>query len=111
MSHYQHFTTSERESIRLKIGEGKSIRTIATELKRSPSTISRELSRNLARKRQYSPDAASQRYRRCRKRCHKRTVFSNQKVKEIVQRLFLEEQWSPGQIANRTNIMKYHSYR
>ena len=101
MGHYQHLTTSERESILLKIGEGKSIRKIAKELGRSPSTISREIKRNTTKKKQYSPDAAFKRYRKCRKKCHKITIFSNEANRYVVQRLFLEEQWSPEQISHR----------
>lgn len=41
-----HLTLLEREEISRGIAQGLAIRTIATQLKQSPSTISRELSRN-----------------------------------------------------------------
>lgn len=46
MSSYHHFTIEERESLHIGIKSGKSIRQIAKEISRSPSTISRELARN-----------------------------------------------------------------
>ena len=44
--HYQHMTASERAIIMVRQIEGASVRAIAGELARSPSTISRELARN-----------------------------------------------------------------
>lgn len=70
-------------------------------LGRTPSTISRELRRNGGKERNYSPSEAERRYGACRKRCHKKTVFSNSAAKVLVQHLFLDEQWSPEQIENR----------
>ena len=46
MSHYQHLTISERESIWENKLAGKSLREIARQTGRSVSTISRELKRN-----------------------------------------------------------------
>lgn len=46
MQSYQHFTLEERENLRLKLCEGKSLRSIAKEMKRNASSISRELMRN-----------------------------------------------------------------
>ena len=46
MRSYKHFTLDERESLRIKLTEGKSLRQIAKELGRNVSTISRELERN-----------------------------------------------------------------
>ena len=45
MKHLQHLTSIERDKITILQGEGLSIRKIAKELGRSPSTISRELNR------------------------------------------------------------------
>lgn len=101
MSHYHHLSTSERESILRMQGEGKSLRAMSRALGRAASTISRELRRNKSANKQYSPSKAEQRYCKCRKRCHKKTVFSNSDAKALVQHLFLDEQWSPEQIENR----------
>jgi len=46
MKPYTHFTLEERECLRIKVSEGKSLRKIAWELGRNVSTISRELKRN-----------------------------------------------------------------
>jgi len=46
MCHYTHLTPFEREKILFFLAEGKSITEIAHLLKRSKSTISRELRRN-----------------------------------------------------------------
>ena len=48
MCHYTHLTPFEREKILFFLAEGKSITEIAHLLKRSKSTISRELLRNAA---------------------------------------------------------------
>lgn len=101
MSHYHHLSTTERESILWMQGEGKSLRAMRRALGRSASTISRELHRNGGKGRNYSPSQAERRYGRCRKRCHKKTIFSNSVAKALVQHLFLDEQWSPEQIENR----------
>ena len=45
MKQMQHLTSAERDKITILQGEGLSIRKIAKELGRSPSTISRELNR------------------------------------------------------------------
>ena len=45
MKQLQHLTSSERDKITILQEEGLSIRKIAKELGRSPSTISRELNR------------------------------------------------------------------
>ena len=50
MSVYTHLTLSEREYLEGKLTEGVSIRKIAAALERSPSTISRELRRNGAKR-------------------------------------------------------------
>ena len=46
MSQYTHFTTEERELSRVMKEKGYSIRKISAELKRSPSSVSREFKRN-----------------------------------------------------------------
>lgn len=42
MCHYTHFTTEEREKSRVLKAQGLSIRAIARELGRAPSSVSRE---------------------------------------------------------------------
>lgn len=45
MCHYTHFTTEEREKSRVLKAQGLSIRAIARELGRAPSSVSREFRR------------------------------------------------------------------
>lgn len=61
MSQYHHFTTYEREKIFFFRAQNKSIRFIAKQLGRSPSSVSRELNRNSVNN-TYSPSQAEQNY-------------------------------------------------
>lgn len=67
MSQYHHFTMVEREKIFFFRAQNKSIRFIAKELGRSPSSVSRELKRNSVNN-DYSPSQAEKIYKaRCKK--------------------------------------------
>lgn len=105
MSHYKHLTIEERESLYLGINQGKSIRTIAKELKRSASTLSRELSRNKVGRAPYSPSKAQRRYQRRKKNCGRKPILADPGSLQLVRRLLLEE-WSPEEIQHR---LKYES--
>ncbi len=90
-------TLSEREDISRGIAAELSIRTIATKLDRSPSTVSREINRNggycryrAAQAEQVAWDRAK-RPKRCKLACHK-------PLSQIVAKK-LQTQWSPQQIA------------
>jgi IS30 family transposase len=52
---YRHMNAEERETLSLGLAHGHSLRTMATVLRRAPSTVSRESARN----------AMSARYRAC----------------------------------------------
>mgnify|MGYP004685531109 FL=1 len=104
MSHYRHLSIEERESLLLRIGEGKTLREITKILRRSPSTLSRELKRNCEKKRDYSPEKATKNYHKRRKKCCRQRILKNPAAKALVQHLFLEQQWSPEQIANRLKL-------
>lgn len=87
---------------RIKIADlkmaGWSIRSIATEIERSPSTVSRELRRNApASNRRYGPHEAQKMAARraCRPKCLK---LENQELAEAV-RSRLAKNWSPEQIS------------
>ena len=72
MCHYTHLTPFEREKILFFLAEGKSITEIAHLLKRSKSTISRELRRNAAPAGQpitYCPLTAQALYKQRREAC------------------------------------------
>lgn len=100
MSHYHHLTIFERESIFLLFNQGTSVRKIALIIGRSPSTISRELKRNLKND-TYSPIIAQTLYSYRKQNCGRKLILSNTKVWRIVRRLFVEEQWSPEEISCR----------
>lgn len=93
----RHLTLQEREEISRGVAAGLSLRAIATSLKRSPSTVSRELSRNgsLANYRATSADeGASERAKRP-KACH--LSHRPKLTGKIAAKLKLD--WSPRQIA------------
>ena len=100
MNHYHHLSIEERESILFLQGAGKGIREIAAALGRSASTVSREIRRNRVEER-YLPSHAEQQYRKRRQRCRRRKILADPAANAVVKRLFLQEQWSPEQIANR----------
>ena len=96
--HYSHLSLPEREEISRGMAQGLSLRTIASSLGRSPSTVSRELERN----------TANIGYRACRAqfRARKRaakprtlgfTVLRPALWIEIQEMLHLR--WSPAQIS------------
>lgn len=101
MSHYHHLSIEERESLLRIWSEGKGIRAIAKEMGRSASTISREIHRNCRKRSEYSPSAATKRYKKRRKKCCKVRKFKEPQAKALVRRLILEQQWSPEQISHR----------
>jgi len=90
-------TMSEREEISRGIVAGHSIRSIATELGRSPSTVSRELRRNGGRQRYRAHESDQAAWDRARrpKRCK---LVTNPALARIVARQ-LRALWSPEQIA------------
>jgi IS30 family transposase len=95
---YHHLTQEERYQIYAFRKAGFTIRAIADELGRSPSTISRELQRNVNR-RGYRPQLA---HRLARQRAHytRRRLRIKQHQWRGIGRL-LKLQWSPQQIAER----------
>ncbi|MGA3410415.1 IS30 family transposase [Lactiplantibacillus pentosus] len=102
---YKHLTIFERESVLKLQARGHSIRSIAYRLKRSPSTISREIRRC---KGNYSPNEAENDYRKQRAKCHKPLLLDQcEELCELVAKLILDSHWSPQQIANRLTHENY----
>jgi IS30 family transposase len=93
---YEHLSIQERELLSILRGEGKSLRQIANILKRSPSTLSRELQRNTPeiKKGYYLPHRAQERceFRNQFSRAHAR--LKDSKVWILVRRK-LKDGWSP----------------
>lgn len=104
MSHYKHLSIEERENLYLLKNQGLSIRKIAVQMGRSPSTISRELKRGVRQKAVYRPSEAQSRYIRRRKHCGRKRLMSQAKYQEKVCPLIEQRQWSPEQIANRLKL-------
>ena len=77
---------------------GVSIRQIAAQLSRSPSTISRELRRNATRGRSYRPFDAHRRATARRARQRDRRIETNLELRRVVADL-LAQRWSPQQIS------------
>lgn len=92
---YRHLTISERAKIETLLELGYSIRKIAKQLKRAPSTISRELKRHAA----CTPEEAQARYEINKSNCGASSKFTLE-LKELIQEK-LNETWSPEQIVGR----------
>ena len=98
---YSHFTIEERISIKHLLAKGVSIRQIATELKRSPSSVSREIKRNSGETNSFGEFYTVQRAERIHKKrvskAHNIVQFPLEVIQIIEQRI--KETWSPEQIA------------
>lgn len=81
--------------------KGYSIRNISSTVNRSPSTVSREIRRNTSIDNTYSHSLATENYKHKRPKCRRRKLLEDENIKNKVQQLFLEQQWSPEQISNR----------
>lgn len=101
---YQHFSIEERERLQLLWWERGSVRSIAKALNRSPSSISRELSRNFpARDQRYTPRLAHERAIQHRSHRGREQRLKNDEIREYVVS-HLKLNWSPEQIAGRMKI-------
>lgn len=90
-------TLSEREEISRSVITGESIRALATRLRRAPSTISREISRNGGREAYRAVQADQHAWVQARrpKRCK---LAENRELADLVASK-LQLEWSPEQIA------------
>jgi IS30 family transposase len=97
---YSHLCLAEREEISVLKAQGKSIRAIAEVLKRSPSTISRELKTNAppVHKAYYRGHKAHERATTRNQQSHQRPRLKNDVVRSYVCDQ-LRIGWSPEQIA------------
>ncbi|MGR8949488.1 MAG: IS30 family transposase [Gammaproteobacteria bacterium] len=93
----QHLTIEEREEIRAGLSAKMSIRAIARQLNRAPSTISREVSRNRGR-RWYKALDADRRAWRVSKRPKSCALASKVALRKLVIEK-LQLKWSPEQIS------------
>jgi len=94
----QALTAKEREEISRGIAAGRSLRAIAGELKRSASTLSREIRRNGGRRR-YRAEAADQRAWERARRPKSCRLARRPRLREIVEEK-LRDYWAPQQISS-----------
>lgn len=96
---YNHFTIEERENIQRLVWQKVSVRSIAKSLGRSPSSVSREINRNIpAARRVYTPRLAHERALKQRKSRGRKDRLKSQKLRAYVIS-HLKLGWSPEQIA------------
>lgn len=100
MCHYNHLTLIEREKIMFFRAQNYTISEIAVLLQRNKSTISRELKRNTCNG-FYQPASAQNNYAKRRTACRPRKRLDDQELCQYVKDKFLEQQWSPEEIAGR----------
>jgi IS30 family transposase len=88
---------AEREEISRGLASGKSLRQIAAAVQRSPSTVSREVARNLGPSRYRAGEADDRAFEQARrpKRCR---LASQGRLRQVVASK-LRRKWSPQQIA------------
>ena len=98
--HYEHLSLAERVYLENGLRDGHRLRFLAGKLGRSPSTLSRELSRNSLGPRTYRSDSAE-------KFSRKRTIQPRRPSKLTSGPLWryvmegLKQKWSPAQIESR----------
>lgn len=103
---YQRLSQEERDKLSLFKAEKKSLREIARLLKRSPSTVSRELRRNCPpiRKGRYLPHKAQLRALQRQVQGHKRTRMHDGRLRAYIGRQ-IRRGWSPERIAGRWKLL------
>jgi IS30 family transposase len=94
---HAQITLEERYAINVMRKQRYSIRAIARELQRAPSTISRELRRNLRPTGRYVPDIAHS-YATARRRRSRRNARIGSETWAVVDR-YLRLDWSPEQVS------------
>lgn len=105
MIKYQRLILIEREEISRQLASGRSIRTIARNLNREPSTVSREVNRTVVHPKYYRAIFAHQHSNVVRHRTRKsRKLITNLPLRNIVFH-YLSKNWSPEQIAKRLILL------
>jgi IS30 family transposase len=101
-----HLNAAEREEISRGLVAGTSIRGLARQLGRSPSTISREITRN-GGPAAYRAACADQRAWQCAKRPKRCLLATNEPLRQAVAEK-LEQQWSPRQVAGWLRVVHHN---
>ncbi|NTU41919.1 MAG: IS30 family transposase [Nitrospirales bacterium] len=102
---YGHIKAEERAAMMLMQREGKGVRTIARELKRAASSISRELSRNAGAGVPYDAAQAGERARAQRFKCKRTPKLACGTALFGTVEEHLRKGWSPEQIAGTLKRM------
>jgi len=103
MNHYRHLTIDERENARIFLAQGLSLRAAAIKLKRSPSTLSRELKRNSYKNGNYTANHAQKLCNKRKRNCGITPKLADNKTHEYVMER-LSWGWSAEQIAERAKL-------
>ena len=99
--HYQHLSVEELEEIQLGLWRKESVRSIAKRLRRSHTSVSREITKNIpSHQRRYTPRTADTRALLQRKSRGRKERLKNETVRSYVI-AHLKQRWSPEQIAGR----------
>ncbi|MCE9643626.1 IS30 family transposase [Candidatus Parcubacteria bacterium] len=97
--HFKHFSIEEREIIQTMRWEKKSLREIARVLRRSSSSVSREVRKNFPKgHRIYTPRLANERALSKRTRRGREEHLKNERIRSYVV-THLKRRWSPEQIS------------
>ena len=104
--HYTHLSAEERAIVQLRFGDGFTIRAIARELQRAPSSISRELARN-GHEKPYNATKAAVSYRqRRRASVRPKKLREGEPLYDRIRSMLEHRQWSPEQMAERLKLEK-----
>lgn len=100
MNTYQHFSPEERAVIMLLLKTNISIRGIAKEINRHPSSVSREITRNRLSKVTYCATSAAKSYQKRRRQSVKSfKIQVGSRVYEQLQFWLTHNKWSPEQMS------------
>jgi len=94
---YRQITSHERYVIQALRRQGLSVRAIASQARRAPSTVSREIRRNLSTQGRYSPPKADSYAVARRRRSRRNSHFDSDDWMLVEQLLALD--WSPEQVS------------
>ncbi len=106
MKTYSHLNHDERDQLAIGINRGRSLRSLAKELGRHPSTLLRELKRNHGPN-IYAPHQAHQRAVKRHHEAHKHNRLKSHALRHDVEALLMKG-WSPEIISGRLNRGRRH---
>lgn len=109
MKGYNHLNIIEREKIAILYAQNFSKREISRRIKRSHSTVVREI--NKMKKEKYSPSKAQALYEEKRKNTGRIPIFLNDpEAKEYAEFKLEDNRWLPDEVANRAKLEGTHSF-